>query len=323
MGLEGCGHELQEQAPGGGRLVAQAALLVDHVAFLVELAEHGVSHAPTFHQRPQLEAVGGERVEVDGGVVRGEGVDAAPAVLLDHRRVAVRHHLLARLLLRLLEAHVERREPDRIGLRALAALGDQGIPALLLVGEQRGLARVVLGAHDLGALEGHVLHHVGDAGRPDLIVGCAGVHHGGEAEDRGIVALDQDELQAVRDRERSHLLLERLEAGVLGGGCGLRLRGRRALRLALLGLRCARRWGRDAREQQGERDEAGKLARAAASRGARWIRISSVIHGGSPRRVRAVVPRGGEYATSARPVERQGDWAGRFGLALLPFVPEA
>ena len=111
------------------------------------------------------------------------------------------------------KACLQRRQPRGVGLEAPVPLGQQRLVGGLLGLEQRLLLRPVLGAHHAGALEGHVLHHVGDAGLAHLLVRAAGVHHGLEREHRRVVALDDDELETVRERELLHLLLEVLEAG--------------------------------------------------------------------------------------------------------------
>ena len=79
--VEGRGDELLDQAADRLALGAHAALFDDHVALLVELAEHRLEEALGLEIGEQLELVGGQRVEVAGGVGAGGGVqpDAALA----------------------------------------------------------------------------------------------------------------------------------------------------------------------------------------------------------------------------------------------------
>ena len=72
-------------------------------------------------------------------------------------------------------------------------------------------------------LERHVFHHVRQPGRADLVVGGTHIDDGREAEHGGLVPLDDDEAQAVREREFLYLPLKGFEAGAKAGsraGCG-------------------------------------------------------------------------------------------------------
>ncbi len=80
----GGGEELLDHAADGGGVDAHAALLLDDVALLVELALDGLADALAFEVGPEFEAVGGHAPEVLGGVFAGGGVDA------DGRRSALR-----------------------------------------------------------------------------------------------------------------------------------------------------------------------------------------------------------------------------------------
>ena len=68
---------------------AHAALLADHVALFIKLAVDGMEEAGGFQIEPELDAVGGEVVEVVGGILAGAGVHADAAVFLDDARIEV------------------------------------------------------------------------------------------------------------------------------------------------------------------------------------------------------------------------------------------
>ena len=86
MGDVGGGEELLDHAADGRGVDAHAALFLDDVALLVELALDGLGDALAFEVGPELEAVGGHGPEVLGGVFCGGGVDADGAVLLGDLR---------------------------------------------------------------------------------------------------------------------------------------------------------------------------------------------------------------------------------------------
>ena len=73
----------------------------------------------------------------------------------------------------------------------------------------------VFGADGLGAFEGHVLEHVGEAGAAFGVVDGAGVDVGVEGDHGRLVAFEDDEVHAVGEGEFGDALLEFLE--VLGG----------------------------------------------------------------------------------------------------------
>jgi len=69
------GEEIFDEA-AGGLAFAHAALLHDHVFFLVELTEDRVREAVVLERRPRLELVRRQRVDVHRLIERGEGVQA-------------------------------------------------------------------------------------------------------------------------------------------------------------------------------------------------------------------------------------------------------
>ena len=81
---------------------------------------------------------------------------------------------------------------------ALAVLGVVGRVGDFDLGEGDLFGGIVRCADLGGALEGHVLEHVGEAAGALRIVGRAGVDERVEAEDGGLGALADDEGQAVR-----------------------------------------------------------------------------------------------------------------------------
>jgi hypothetical protein len=223
-------RELEQQAAERRRFVAHAPLFVDDVALGVELAEHRVRHAAALEQRPQLQPVRRHRIEVRRDVVRRVGVRVLAARLLDPLAEVVRHDQVASRSLCRVERLLELLEPRGIRARALAALVEQRAPRLFLGRHARLLGRGVRRADPRRPLERHVLHHVGEPRRADLIARAAGVDDRDEAEHRRLMPLDHDETQPVRQRELLHLLLDRLETGAYVGRGRLRARLRGGVR---------------------------------------------------------------------------------------------
>ena len=99
----GGGEELLDHAAHWGGVDAHAALFLDDVALLVELALDGMGDALAFQVGPELEAVGGHAPEVLRGVFGGVGVDAYGSVFFGDLRELVGDDVLLRFGLRVLE----------------------------------------------------------------------------------------------------------------------------------------------------------------------------------------------------------------------------
>ena len=69
------------------------------------------------------------------------------------------------------------------------------------VGQRLLFERPILCADGLSALECHVLHHVSNTGLPARIVHGSSVDVGVEGDDRRLMALDDDEVESVREGE--------------------------------------------------------------------------------------------------------------------------
>ncbi len=72
---------------------AHAALFAHHVALFIELAEYRLGEALGFQQEPELDAVGGEAVEILGGIDAGFRVHAHAAVFVDDLGNCVGDHV--------------------------------------------------------------------------------------------------------------------------------------------------------------------------------------------------------------------------------------
>jgi len=70
------------------------------------------------------------------------------------------------------------------------------------------LERIVLAADGFGALERHVLEHVCDAGFTARIVHRTSVHVGMKRHYRRFMALENDKVQSVREREFRNALFK-------------------------------------------------------------------------------------------------------------------
>ena len=99
----------------------------------------------------------------------------------------------------------------RVGLQAFVALGVIAIVDAFHFVHGLFFERVILGADGLGPFERHVLEHVRDAGFPARIVHRAGVDVGVEGNDRRLVPLENDEVQAVGEGEFGDALLKVLQ----------------------------------------------------------------------------------------------------------------
>ena len=193
----GGSEELLDEAAGWGGVGAQPAFFHDDVAFLVELAQNGMSDATAFEIGPEFEAIGGHAPEVLGGVLAGGGVDADGTVLLgDFGELVGNDELLGRgdgLLDDLLEGGKFGgvATDDHAALALVGGLGHFDL------GERDLFVRVVGGADVGGALEGHVFEHVRESALAAGIIGAAGVDFGVEREDRRFGAFADDQGEAV------------------------------------------------------------------------------------------------------------------------------
>src|SRR5437660_676729 len=75
---------------------AEPPLLGDDIALFVEFAENGMEEALRLEERPQLEAIRRQRIEVDSLVGIREGVDADAARLIEDSREFLRDDVLVR-----------------------------------------------------------------------------------------------------------------------------------------------------------------------------------------------------------------------------------
>ena len=94
VGDVGGGEHLLDHAAGGGGVGAHAALFLDDVALLVELAQDGMADAAALHVGPELEAIGRHAPEILGEVFGGLGVEAFGAVLFGELREGVGNDVL-------------------------------------------------------------------------------------------------------------------------------------------------------------------------------------------------------------------------------------
>gem|GEM_PF-3993259 len=163
----------------------------------VELALNGMADATAFKVCPELKAVGGHVPEIVGFIFRGGGVQAFGAVLLCDLREGIGDDELLGCYLGVVKGFFEGSEFGRGLPDLLAELGVVSVVGLLDFDEGELFCRVVGGADLCGALEGHVLKHVGEAGLTLGVVCGAGVHEGVVAEYRGFGALADDEGEAV------------------------------------------------------------------------------------------------------------------------------
>ena len=206
----GGGEELLDHAADGGGVDAHATLFLNDVALLVELALDGLADALAFEIGPELETVGGHAPEVLGGVFGGRGVDADGAVLLGDVGELIGDDELLRFGLGVLEGFLEAGELCGVLADALAEFGVVGGVGDFDLREGDLFGGIVGGADLLGALEGHVLEHVGEAAVALGIVGRAGVDQRVEAEDGSLGTLADDQREAVRqDLYRCSLLKTR------------------------------------------------------------------------------------------------------------------
>ena len=180
IGVESCAQKLLDKAPGGSAVGTHAPLFHDDVALFVEVTHYGISEAVGLDRRPKLNHVGGHRVHVAGFVVGGKGVHADSAMALDD---------FAKLVLDdKLVGGGDSVLPFLLELGKLLGIASDTFDTLSLVSGiglfdlcERDLFFGVVGGADVGrALEGHVLHHVSQAGLRQRVLGGASVNHGEE-----------------------------------------------------------------------------------------------------------------------------------------------
>ena len=189
MRLERCVDELLDQAADGIAVGAHAALFDDDVALFVELAHDGMQEALGFEIGPEFEAVRREGVEVIGLVVAGVGVHALAAFALDDLAKFVGLDVFVGFRDGVFPGFFKFLELVVVAADALVALRDVvGIRDLNL-GESGLFGGIVGGADLVGALEGHVLEHVGQAGFAHGVLNGAGVDVCEEREHRRFRAL--------------------------------------------------------------------------------------------------------------------------------------
>jgi hypothetical protein len=163
VGEVGGGEELLLEAAIGVGVNAHAALLLDDVALLIELAGYGMADAAALHIGPELQAVGGHAPEVLRRVFAGRGVEADGAVLLGEVGELVGDDVLLGFRLRIVEGFLELGEFGGVLADALAVLGVIGGVGDFDFGEGDLFGGIVGGADLVGALEGDVLKHVCEA----------------------------------------------------------------------------------------------------------------------------------------------------------------
>jgi len=239
--------ELLLEDARGGALGAQAPLLVHDVALAVELAEHAVVEPVALHPRPELELVARDVDEVEGEVVRGEGIHARASLARVHLVELVLHDgtggLLIALELRNLRLDLLRpRCPlgrGAVSLREfLLQRGDAlGVgPALLRVHQRlqlcphlRQLRRVVRGVPWVVDLPDEVAHVLR---RPRVVVDCVAQRLLARAElgialgvlrADGVRALEHHVLEEVRDARDAGALVDAADLREPSCAYGVRL----------------------------------------------------------------------------------------------------
>jgi hypothetical protein len=140
--------------------------------------------------------------------LRSGGVQVDRTVLLGKLGELVGDDELLRRGLRVLEDFLELRELGGVLADELAVLGVVRGIGVFDLGQRDLLGWVVGGADLVGALEGHVLEHVGQAAGALRIVGRACVDQRVIAEDRRLRPLADDEREAVGQDFDGSLLLE-------------------------------------------------------------------------------------------------------------------
>ena len=98
MSREGGGQQRFDQHSLRARFDAHAALFAHHVALFIKLAENRIVEALGFQQKPQLQPVAREVVEVIRGILAGAGVQSDAAVFLDELRIGVGNHVAVGLV---------------------------------------------------------------------------------------------------------------------------------------------------------------------------------------------------------------------------------
>ena len=229
---ERLGQERLEQHALGVVLAALASLLSNHVALLVEAAEHGVAHHARVDAGVELQPVGRQRHHVLRRVVAGGCVQ--PDGARDAQQVVERGRLGQRVGALACRGQARLGGGDPLGVAATAYPLERQAGHLHSV--ERGLLGLPVEAADAArALERHVLDHVGDTAQAGGLVDAADVERQVERDHRRGRLLDQDELHAVVERLGRDAVGEVLrprgagegdQQGQDGGGEGRRSSGR-------------------------------------------------------------------------------------------------
>ena len=163
---EGRGQRLLDQASDRVALGAHAPLFVNDVTLFVELAEHRMEEALGVEIGPQFNTVRRHRVEVARLVGIRESVHAAGAGAIDDLAELIRHDELLCLVDGGLPPFFELSDLCRVVVDGIAAGSIVGGVAPFDFGQRGRLRRVIRRADFVGALEGHVLEHMREAGDP-------------------------------------------------------------------------------------------------------------------------------------------------------------
>ncbi len=135
-------------------------------------------------------------------------IEADAAAFLDHARVSVLVDEGIGLIDGDLDLRLEPFDGRRVGAKTFVAFGFQLVVEGFHFGQRRALGRVVLAAYVGRSLADHVFEHVRDAGASLGIVHRARVHVQMERSDRSRVALENDEVHAIGERELGDPLFE-------------------------------------------------------------------------------------------------------------------
>src|SRR5215469_3336012 len=201
--------KLLRQAAERLAIGAHAPLFRHYIALLVELAHHRVQEALRFQKGPQLNAICGERVEVDGLIVRGSGVHSDLTLLIEHLGKGVIDHVFVRLFGCVL--------PCLPKLSQLLFVKAGPFPELVVVSReslfdffQRHLFRRPVGRADgRCTLKGHMLHHVRQASESFRVLHRTGIDQREERKYRSFRSFHHHQGQTIRELVDSDALFKR------------------------------------------------------------------------------------------------------------------
>src|SRR6185437_371571 len=160
---------------------------------------------------PEFQAVRWEIIKVVSGVFAGGRVHAYAAILFDYARVSIWDDVRLRLRQSPFQLLVQILNLRLVGVNTLISLRVVEIVNMFHLIDRLFLRRIIFGADGLGALKGHVLEHVGDTGFTLGIVHRSRVHVRMERNNGGVVTLDDNEVQAIRERKLIDLLFKILQ----------------------------------------------------------------------------------------------------------------